>query len=102
MNAYIAFPLLQDYFIANYTPSWIESPGLSSDAIWGSPIFLPAAEILQNNATALDGVFNLNATLLNFLNDGKNPSFVSFHETSQGDICLCQALALPPEPSPKC
>lgn len=59
-----------DYFVSNYTPSYIEDPGLSSNALFADPIFLPAAELLANNEDLLEAVYQINATLVYSLNTG--------------------------------
>ena len=38
---------LQDYFISNYTASYIEDPGLSSDALWVSLIAHPDQHVVK-------------------------------------------------------
>jgi len=63
---------IQDYFISNYTASYIEDPGLSSNALWADPIFLPAAELLANNEDLLMAVYETNCTLVNNINIGDN------------------------------
>lgn len=68
---------MQDYFVSNYTPSYIEDPGLSSNALWADPIFLPAAELLANNEDLLEAIYQINATLVYSLNTGE-PSICSF------------------------
>ena len=62
--------ILQDYFISNYTASYVEDPGLSSDALWTTPIFLPAAELLAGNEDLLMAAYEMNATLVTNINDG--------------------------------
>lgn len=72
----------QDYFVANYTPSYVEDPGLSSDALWTSPIFLPAAQLLASNPELLDAVYQTNSTLVYSLNDGESPTAAHASEIS--------------------
>lgn len=58
--------------MSNYTPSYIEDPGLSSNALFADPIFLPAAELLANNEDLLEAVYQINATLVYSLNTGES------------------------------
>ena len=72
---------MQDYFVSNYTPSYIEDPGLSFNALWADPIFLPAAELLANNEDLLEAVYQINATLVYNLNTGETQSIASLVQT---------------------
>lgn len=56
-----------DYFISNYTTTnWWESPGVSSDALWGTPLYIPAADIIQADPSLIDSVQG--AELVNSIN----------------------------------
>ena len=65
-----AVVILQDYFVSNYTANYIEDPGLSSNALWTTPIYLPAAELLASNEDLLMAAYEMNATLVTDINDG--------------------------------
>ena len=65
-----AADVLQDYFISNYTANYVEDPGLSSNALWATPIYLPAAELLAGNEDLLMAAYEMNATLVTDINDG--------------------------------
>ena len=62
------------YFFSNYTEQHWYEKGINSDALWVTPIYLPATEIFDENPQIVDILSLSNTTLLQNINAGEASS----------------------------
>lgn len=66
------------YFFSNYTEEHWYEKGINNDALWVTPIYLPATEIFDENPQIVDILSLSNTTLLQNINAGETLSTDSY------------------------